>query len=271
VKFRILTLSGIAVFAFSCAEKTQEPASKAPDACQCAQNAVAAAPDSVLRVSCDSAFQKNTDFALKYNKCLGAQMAGIDTSQVTLTRMADAKGVAALDDGLYQAVSERSGISWNASKVTGKHNGTVVLKSLSLEVKNGTIASGKVIMDMSAITVLDLQGEEKGKLEGHLRSTDFFSADAFPEASFQITSVNFTAAQVAEVTGNLSIKGITASQKGTFTVLQSGDSSIQIAGAMAIDRTAFDIRYGSGKFFSDLGDKAIDDIFFVTIQATVSK
>jgi polyisoprenoid-binding protein YceI len=271
VKFRVLILSGIVVLALSCAEKKQEPMAIGPDACQCAENAIAASPDSALRVSCDSAFQKNTDFALKYNKCLGAQMAGIDTSQVTLTRMGDAKGVSSLNDGLYQAVPERSGISWNASKVTGKHNGTVGLKSLSLEVKNGAITSGRVAMDMSTITVLDQQGEDKGKLEGHLRSADFFSADSFPEVSFQITSVNFKAAQVAEVSGNLTIKGITVQQKGTFTILQSGDSSIQIAGAIAIDRTAYDIRYGSGKFFSDLGDKAIDDVFFVTIQATVSK
>jgi polyisoprenoid-binding protein YceI len=185
--------------------------------------------------------------------------------------MGDAKGAALLNDGKYTAVSERSSVSWNASKVTGKHNGTVKLKSVELEVKNGTIASGKVVMDMSTIAVLDLQGEDRVKLEGHLRSVDFFDAESFPEASFEITGVSFTAAQVAQVTGNLTIKGIAKEQKGTFTVLQSGDSSIQFAGALAIDRTAYDIRYGSGKFFSDLGDKAIDDVFFVTVQATVAK
>lgn len=271
MRYPVLILTSLAVCIVSCSDDKQSTAEKSFDACECAQNAVAASPDSLLRVSCDSVFQKNPDFALRYNKCLGAQMAGIDTSQVTLSRLGDARSAPSINDGKYTKAGERSSVSWNASKVTGKHNGTVKLKSAEMEVKNGSIISGKVVMDMSTIAVLDLQGEDRGKLEGHLRSVDFFDTGSFPEASFEITAVSFSAAQVAQVTGNLTIKGITKEQKGTFTVLQSGDSSIQIAGALAIDRTAFDIRYGSGKFFSDLGDKAIDDVFFVTVQATVTK
>jgi len=44
---------------------------------------------------------------------------------------------------------------------------------------------------------------------GHLRSADFFDADAFPSASFKSTAVESSGVNQLKVTGDLTIKGVT--------------------------------------------------------------
>ena len=82
----------------------------------------------------------------------------------------------------YSVDPAKSVLKWNGKKVTGEHYGKIQLKEGKFEVKNDKVASGKFVIDMSSITVEDLQGEWADKLGGHLKSDDFFGVATYPEA-----------------------------------------------------------------------------------------
>jgi polyisoprenoid-binding protein YceI len=164
----------------------------------------------------------------------------------------------------YKVDTQNSKVEWFAAKVTGKHNGTINMASGELHNNHGRFA-GKFVMDMSSIIVSDLTGSGKTKLENHLKSDDFFSSEKNATSTFEVTSItplsgveqgkpNFT------VNGKLTIKGIT--QDVSFPALiRFNGPAMTASGEMVVDRTKFDIRYGSKSFFADIGDKAIYDEF----------
>lgn len=163
--------------------------------------------------------------------------------------------------------TKSSQIAWVGKKVTGQHNGTVNIKDGALEMENGQVTGGSFTIDMTTINVLDLEGEYKGKLMGHLKSDDFFSVEKFPNAKFTITSINKSEATDAShfIAGDLSIKGIT--NKITFpATIKIVDGKANATASFALDRTKWDIRYGSGSFFDGLGDKMIYDDFELSIN-----
>lgn len=108
----------------------------------------------------------------------------------------------------YKLDLAKSQLKWVATKVTGRHNGTIKIKEGSVWVKDSKITSGKFIADMTTITVLDLTGESKAKLEKHLRTGDFFEVGQYPEAIFEISSVEVSPNGHA-VKGNLTARGVT--------------------------------------------------------------
>jgi polyisoprenoid-binding protein YceI len=140
--------------------------------------------------------------------------------------------------------------------VTGSHYGTVALKSGHLEFNEGKLTGGEFEVDMTSIEVGDLEGEYKGKLEGHLKSDDFFGIDKFPTAKLVFNKVKSTGKNSYEVSGDLTVKGKTAPV--TFELSVYGNKA---TANVKIDRTKYDIRYGSPSFFDDLKDKAIYDEF----------
>ncbi len=156
---------------------------------------------------------------------------------------------------------EKSTISWEGKKVTGSHSGTINLESGSLEFDDKVLVGGNFVMDMSSITVTDIEGDSKAKLEGHLKDDDFFGVNNFPTASYVITSVSIVGANNVELTGDLTIKGITKSYTFGMTMVDGGAQVNAV-----IDRTDFDIRYGSASFFDSLGDRAIYDDFELNIN-----
>ncbi len=152
-----------------------------------------------------------------------------------------------------------SSIAWTGKKVVGSHNGTIKLKSGFLEMDNNKLTGGEFVVDMTSINVGDLSGDSKGKLEGHLKSEDFFGVEKYPTAKLVITKATKNTGANEEgysVDGNLTIKDITNPVKFNMVIIDDTASSI-----LKVDRTKFDVRYGSGSFFDNLGDKAIDDIF----------
>ncbi|MGJ3233854.1 YceI family protein [Marivirga sp.] len=160
-----------------------------------------------------------------------------------------------------------SQIAWVGKKVTGQHNGTVDIKEGALEMEDGQVMGGSFVIDMTTIDVLDLEGEYKGKLMGHLRSDDFFSVEKYPTAKFVITSIDKSEATDAThfVAGDLTIKGIT--NKITFpanVTIENGKANAKAS--FALDRTKWEVRYGSGSFFDGLGDKMIYDDFELTVN-----
>lgn len=155
----------------------------------------------------------------------------------------------------------KSEIKWTGKKVTGSHYGTVNVKSGKLDMNAGKLVGGKIVVDMTSIACNDLEGEWNGKLVGHLKSDDFFGVANHPEAVFTIQRAVEAAAGEYTVTGDLTIKNITHPIKFKAN-LKDGVATTKVT----IDRSKYDIRYGSGSFFDNLGDKTIYDEFELEIS-----
>jgi len=154
-----------------------------------------------------------------------------------------------------------SSIHWIGEKVTGSHDGSISLKSAELDVKGNTITKGVFVIDMESITCKDLEDEEYNKkLVGHLKSDDFFGVATYKTAKLTITDATPFKNGKAHIKGQLTIKGKTkpiefdAEKKGT-----------EYKAHIEVDRSKYDIKYGSGSFFDDLGDNLIYDIFKLDI------
>jgi polyisoprenoid-binding protein YceI len=151
-------------------------------------------------------------------------------------------------------------ITWVGKKVTGKHTGTITLKEGHFQMDGDKIVGGHFVIDMKSITVTDLTGEYKGKLEGHLNSDDFFGTSNFPTATLDVKSAKKNG-NTYNVDGNITIKGVT--EPISFDVIMNGSDATT---KLTIDRTKFGIRYGSGSFFDNLGDSTIYDNFDLDIN-----
>lgn len=154
-----------------------------------------------------------------------------------------------------------SSIEWVGTKVTGKHNGTINLKSGNFLFKDNKLAGGYFVVDMNSIVCLDLKGEYKSKLEKHLSSDDFFGVATYPEATFKITKIGLVTKTKYKITGDLTIKGKTL--ENSFNLEFEPNKA---TGTIVIDRSKYDIRYGSGSFFDNLGDKTIADDFELKVS-----
>ncbi len=157
-------------------------------------------------------------------------------------------------------VSE-STINWTGEKVTGKHEGTINLKSGTLQFNDGTLTGGNFVVDMTTITVTDLSGGGKAKLEGHLKSDDFFGVANFKTATLNISNVSLSGDNVYDIEADLTIKGETHPIE--FVLTTKGNTA---SATLKIDRTKYGIRYGSASFFDNLKDKAIYDEFTLDVN-----
>jgi polyisoprenoid-binding protein YceI len=155
----------------------------------------------------------------------------------------------------------KSTINWTGKKVTGQHEGTINLKEGVLVFKGKKLTGGTFTVDMNSIVTTDLKaGQGKEKLEGHLKSEDFFGTEKFPTATLVFKKVVVKAKNVYTVTGDLKIKGKT--NPITFDLVATKNAATT---SLKIDRTKYDIKYGSGSFFDNLGDKAISDNFELAV------
>ncbi|MEH6406252.1 MAG: YceI family protein [Leeuwenhoekiella sp.] len=155
---------------------------------------------------------------------------------------------------------KESSVKWEGKKVAGKHNGTINLKEGYFEMENNEITGGKFVIDMTSIITTDLTGESKGQLEGHLKSDDFFGVESYPDATLVITKTTKTSAGYS-VTGDLTIKETT--EPVSFDLAVNGNTA---STELTIDRSKYNVRYGSGSFFDNLGDKTIYDNFTLAID-----
>ncbi|AWG22157.1 lipid-binding protein [Flavobacterium faecale] len=155
----------------------------------------------------------------------------------------------------------KSSIAWVGKKVTGQHNGTVNFKDGLIIFKSNKVVGGKFTVDMTSMTATDLSGEYQEKLNGHLKADDFFGTDKFATATLVFKKIAVKAKDLYTVTADLVIKGKTSPV--TFDLAVKGNSATT---KFNVDRTKYDIKYGSGSFFSNLGDKAINDEFELAVD-----
>lgn len=160
--------------------------------------------------------------------------------------------------------ASESSINWVGKKVTGKHEGTINIESGVLEFADaGTISSGTIVIDMTSIACTDLSGGGAKKLVGHLSSDDFFGVANHPTASISITGSSKNEDGSLTVTGDATIKGITKPISFNANVSKGSASA-----TVVVERTQYGIKYGSGSFFDNLGDKTISDEF--TLEVALS-
>lgn len=164
----------------------------------------------------------------------------------------------------------KSSVKWIGKKVTGEHKGTIAIKEGNLVVENGKITGGKVVIDMNSIVDLDqTDADWNAKLIGHLKSDDFFAVATYPTSELILTKVegkgdNYT------FSGNLTIKGIT--NPITFSATSSKDGkNIRYMGSLTIDRTKYNMKFGSKSFFENLGDKVVYDDFTLNFNLVVTE
>jgi polyisoprenoid-binding protein YceI len=150
----------------------------------------------------------------------------------------------------------KSTIEWVGKKVTGQHSGTVNFKDGALVFKGKKLKGGVFTVNMTSLTSTDLSGEYQEKLNGHLKADDFFGTDKFPTSTLVFKKIGTKAANVYTVTADLTIKGITKPVIFDITVIGNTATT-----AFKVDRTKYDIKYGSKSFFESIGDKAISDDF----------
>lgn len=171
----------------------------------------------------------------------------------------------------YKADADKTVIWWQGKKIGGEHRGTIKLKSAELEMQNNRPVGGTIIVDMTTIVDTDIDNEGMRKrLEDHLKSDDFFSVEKYPEARFEITGSEIKNGGSIEITGNITIKGITKTLEFVSDLTTSGEALI-FKGNIEIDRTLFDVRYGSAKFFANIADRAINDIFSLDYELYLKK
>ncbi len=169
----------------------------------------------------------------------------------------------------YTVQPKDSSVKWAATKLTGKHNGSIQVKSGTIELDGDKFTGGEATIDTTSLVVEDLTGESKGKLEGHLKTADFFDTGNYPDAVIKITSVTPAGGSLYDVAADLTIKNIT--QPINFQAkVEKENGSVNAHAELKIDRTKYDIRYGSGKFFENLGDKTIHDDFTLDISVKAS-
>ncbi|MCF1192869.1 YceI family protein [Mangrovimonas sp. AS39] len=152
--------------------------------------------------------------------------------------------------------AEESKVVWKGYKVAGAHEGTIAVKSGNLEFNGEELVGGSFVMDMTSIGSTDLSGEYKDQLDGHLKSDDFFGVEKYPTSSLTFTEVTSTGKNSYEVTGDLTIKGTT--HPITFDLSVYGSKA---SASVKVDRSKYDVRYGSSSFFGNLKDKVIYDEF----------
>jgi hypothetical protein len=166
----------------------------------------------------------------------------------------------------FEIVSDQSNIDWIGRKVTGAHNGTIPVKNGSLTLTNNQLTGGKFIIDTTAINILDVTDPAtNAQFAGHLASDDFFSSEKYPEAIFEISTVNGN-----QVEGNLTIKDITHPISFTADVNTNGNT-VNASGKIVVDRTKYNMKFRSGNFFKDLGDTLIYNDFDLNVTITATK
>lgn len=177
----------------------------------------------------------------------------------------------------YNLVTDNSLIHWEGYKPTATHTGTISLSEGSFKLNGSQITEGNFTIDMKSINVTDLEGEWKENLEKHLMGTvegkedDFFNVNNFPTAEFKIKGITEKDGEEL-IVGDLTLKGITNEVAVPVKVEELDNNTVKITSdEFEIDRTRWEIKFGSRSFFDSLGDNFVNDNMQLKLDLTASK
>ena len=177
-----------------------------------------------------------------------------------------------LFDGKYTINSDGSSIIWTGRNPNSSHFGNVSIIGGSLKVAD-TIITGNFGIDMESITNINLEGDElQPVLIEHLKSDDFFDTGLFPMASFEITDSRispepYVTTPNVDISGKLSLRGIQSEQSFPATIV-STEEGLRLESHFDLDRTRWNIIYGSARFFEHLGMHTVFDLISIQLRLT---
>ncbi len=172
---------------------------------------------------------------------------------------------------IFKADVSGSKITWLGKKVTGEHSGTINLASGEITINKDMLTKADFQIDMNSLKSTDMSDEGyRAKLDGHLKSDDFFGVDKFPKASFVMDKAVKIQKGTTFVNGRITIKGTTLPMTIKAVITDTPEGK-RIYADLTIDRTKFNLKYGSGSFFDNLGDKTIYDDFNVSLNILLKK
>ena len=175
-----------------------------------------------------------------------------------------------LKPSVFKVDVTKSTFKWTGKKVTGTHWGYVKFSDGTLSVEKGQVKGGTLNVDMTSMDVQDTKGEWGTKLEGHLKSDDFFGTAKNPKSTLVIKSLKSTGGTNYDMTAALTIKGVTNDITFPATIAVT-KTDVKATATFKVDRTKFGVKYGSGSFFDNLGDKAIENDFTVEVNIVAAK
>lgn len=188
------------------------------------------------------------------------------------TQTAAPDGATKVKNGSYVVDTTLSSVGWAVGKplIEGYINsGTIGLSEGTVTV-NEPKASGNFVIDMNTIHV-GATPKKPGKetaLEGHLKGKDFFDVEKFPTGTFAITAVTPNAdsdtTHQYTVIGDLTLKGVTKSVTFPAAIYEK-DGMLHAHATFGINRTEWGIIYGSGTFFDNMANNAIEDTIHLTL------
>jgi polyisoprenoid-binding protein YceI len=171
----------------------------------------------------------------------------------------------------FQIQKSSSTVNWTGKKVLGLHTGTINVADGYIDISEEVINNGEVIIDMTSIVITDIDDPKtNGDFLAHLQNDDFFSVDKFKTAKLLINETVKKVNNTLLLKGDLTIKDITSPVSFTATVEVFTDF-LHSMGEIVIDRTLYNIRYGSGKFLQNLGDGLIYDDFVLQFKLIAQK
>ncbi|HEX8517532.1 MAG TPA: YceI family protein [Bacteroidia bacterium] len=170
----------------------------------------------------------------------------------------------------YTVDTKATTATWVGKKVTGQHSGGISISKGNIISDGKNLTGGTIEFDMNSITCTDLTDPEwNGKFVGHLKNDDFFGVEKYPTAKFELTKATLKEGNNYDVTGKLTIKGVT--EVITFPAMIKMDSKTLVTVAtIMVNRTKFGIKYGSASFVDGIGDKAINDDFELNVNVVAA-
>lgn len=178
---------------------------------------------------------------------------------------------ASLPNSTFAIDTNRSTIEWTGRNPNSRHVGTVEISEGVITCKEGSF-SGTIEIDMNSIHNVNLEGDElQPVLEAHLKSDDFFFTSMFPQATLKIkeavpiehgsqTTPNYL------VKGELSLRGVSASLDFDATVSLADENTLLLEAHFDIDKTRWNVIYGSSRFFEHLGMHKVFDLISLQLN-----
>lgn len=159
-----------------------------------------------------------------------------------------------------------STVNWTGKKILGLHTGSIDIENGYIEIPDNQVTGGEIEIDMTSIAITDIADKKtSNEFLKHLLSVDFFSVKSFRTAKLVITGSSKTDSGKFNIDGILTIKDISHPLSFIATIEIFTDY-LHSLGEIVIDRTLYNIRYGSGKFIENLGDKLIYDEFVLQFK-----
>lgn len=180
------------------------------------------------------------------------------------------------DTTTLEVIGGYSHVTWTGYKIGGQHTGKIEVSQGDLQFVDSSFIGGQIELDITTISNTDIEDEaSKTKLVNHLKSADFFDVENHPKATYIIDQV-IPYGKVGEnetkykIVGQLTLKGVTKTVKMPASFFEY-DNSYSVSARLHLDRSDYNIKYGSGTFFGDIGDKVIYDEVLLDVTLSVRK